>query len=328
MKKNFLIITLIVLLGCTQNSCIQNSNDKNKSVSLRQEWFPNANYAGELFAVYETSKKYGIEIKLDAGSDQIDPIKLVLSGQNDFGIVSADRIFTANEAGADLVVIGVANINSPTCFISRKEKNIITPKDFENHTVGILTGTNTENIYKILKNKCNINDEKINEVEIPFDLATFIAGAYDVRPAFVYDEPVSLELKGIKFNIIKPEDFGVDFIGTVYFTKRSTIETKPEIVQAFVSALIEGWTEASKNPNKAIELLKKYDKTIDIQRETISLKNAIPYFISNNGEFLYCEFNKWNAMQNSLKELKIIKTADFTKFVDTSFVYKYYHPEK
>ena len=121
MKKYLLLLALLAAVACGPK---KQNDEQNQliEVSLRQEWFPNANYAGELFAVNVTGKKYGLKIRLDAGSDQIDPVKMVLSGENDFGIVSADRILTANQNGADLVVIGVANQNTPTCFISKAEK--------------------------------------------------------------------------------------------------------------------------------------------------------------------------------------------------------------
>lgn len=329
MKKTAFLISIFCssLVACNNNNNGKHP-DKITKVSLRQEWFPTANYAGELFAQYETDKNYGLDIKLEAGSDNIDPIKLVLSGENDFGIASADRILTANETGANLVVIAVANPTSPTCFLSKVDKNITIPKNFEGHTVGILTGTNTELIYKILKKKAGLDDKKIKEVEIPFDLATFIANQYDVRPAFVYDEPVSLEQQGIKYNLIKPADYGVNFLGTVYFTKASTIKNKPEIVQAFVNALADGWNDAFKNPEQAIKYLKQYDKDIDEKRETFSLQKAIPYFKGDNDKVLTCDFKKWEEMVSSLRELGILKTLDLSQTVDTTFIHNYYQNGK
>lgn len=321
MKKYTLVLSSVILLICI--FCTNKKQPKALSqVSLRQEWFPNANYAGELFAMYETAKHYGLELKLEPGSDQIDPIKLVLSGQNDFGVVSADRVLSANENGADLVVIGVANMNSPTCFISKIEKKITTPADFKDHSIGVLTGTNTELIYKILKRKANLTDKDVKEVEIPFDLATFVSGQYDVRPAFVYDEPVSLEIQGIKYNLIKPADYGVHFLGTVYFTKRSTVEKRPEVVQSFVNALQEGWTKSFQDPQLAIKYLKQYDKDIDENRETLSLRMAMPYFQGINGKPLSCNYNSWYDMAVSLKGIGFIKNFDYKRTVDTTFVNK------
>ena len=322
MKKYLLLLALLAAVACGPK---KQNDEQNQliEVSLRQEWFPNANYAGELFAVNVTGKKYGLKIRLDAGSDQIDPVKMVLSGENDFGIVSADRILTANQNGADLVVIGVANQNTPTCFISKAEKNIKTPKDFEGNTVGILTGTNTELVYKILLKKAGIDQSKIKEVEIPFDLGTFIAGKYDVRPAFVYDEPVSLDKQGIKYNIIKPEDFSVNFLGTVYFTKRKTVNESPEKVQAFINAIADGWLEAAKSPKGGIDMLKQYDSNIDATREMFSLQKALPYFSGPNRKILTCSLSKWLSMEQDLIDLKVLEKPLATNSIDSTFVTKF-----
>ncbi len=317
MKK--VVLSILVCLSLT--ACNNNKkSEKLLKASLIQEWFPNANYAGELVAMYETDSLFGLDINIKAGSDQLDPIKLVLSGESEFGVASADRIIQANEKGADLVVIGVANFKSPTCYLSKKDKNINTVKDFEGKRIGVLTGTNTELIYKILIKKNNLNQSKLKEVEAPFDLATFVAGEYDVRPAFVYDEPVSLEQQDVSYNILKPEDYGVKFLGTVYFCKRSLIEKKPELAEAFIQSIKAGWEKTFENPNHAIELLHKYDKDIDKERENKSLVKAIEYFKGENDSLLYASKESWETMANDLKEMGFIKTFDYSKSVNNSFL--------
>lgn len=312
-----LFITLII--SCNNNK----TSNKITTVSLRQEWFPFSGYAGEVYAMKETAKKYNLNIKLDAGSDQIDPIKLVLSGENDFGVVSADRILQANEKGADLVVIGAVNFTSPTCFITKKDANIISPQDFINKKVGILTGTNTELIYRILKTKNGLENRNITEIEIPFDLATFISGEYDVRPAFIYDEPVSLDLKGIQYNIINPADFGIKFIGTVYFTTRKYYESNPEIVKSFVFAIAEGWKEALANPQNAVHYLKLYDQNIDSTRELLSLQKGLNYFKGEDNKLLYASDSTWNAMAKQLMEINAIKSFNVQRAISNDYVLQY-----
>ena len=322
--KKALFIT--VLFALSFSSCRyfgkDNSDKKVVKASLIQEWFPNANYAGELVAMYETDSMNGLDLELKAGSDQIDPLKLVLSGESQFGIASSDRIIQANEKGADLVVIGVANYKSPTCFLSKKEANINSVKDFEGKTVGVLTGTNTELIYRILLTKNDIDKSKIKEVEAPFDLATFISGAYDVRPAFVYDEPISLDKQGISYNMIKPEEYGVKFLGTVYFCKRSLIEKNPALVTAFIRSIKAGWKLTFENPSHAIDLLYKYDKNIDKEREAKSLAKAIEYFKGENDSLLYASKETWEAMANDLIQMGFVKKFDYSKSVDYSFLNK------
>ncbi|MEM6719196.1 MAG: ABC transporter substrate-binding protein [Bacteroidota bacterium] len=324
--KNFLLLAIIFIAfsSCEKQKNTKKSDNQLAAISLRQEWFPYAGYAGELMAVNETAEKNGLVITLESGSDNIDPIKLVTSGANDFGVASADRILTANEKGADLVAIGVINHNSPTCFIAKKDNNILSPKDFQGKTVGILTGTNTEYVYKALKKKLNLDETSIKEIEIPFDLGTFISGAYDVRPAFIYDETVSLDMQGIDYSVIEPKDFGISFLGTVYFTTKKTIEERPEIVQAFVNSMAEGWDLAIKKPEKAITYLKTYDNSIDEKRELASFKKGIDYFKGKDNLVLSSDISSWNSMANILKDLDVLKKFDISQSVNNTFINQYH----
>lgn len=330
MKNQIKCACLLVMIALSIVGCGPSAVQTNKEpagtvrVSLRQEWFPYSGYSGEVFAVNETAKKYGMEIDLQAGSDQIDPIKLVLSGENTFGVASADKILQANEKGADLVVIGVVNAVSPTCYLTKESSGITSPSQFVGKRVGILTGTNTELIYQILKLKTGLKDKSIREMEVPFDLATFISGQYDVRPAFIYDEPVSLDLQGIRYNVIKPSDYGIRFIGTVYFTTRKYAQENPSIVEKFVASIADGWKAAIENPEKAIDYLKSYDSTIDANRELLSFKKGIEYFRGDNGRVLYASEQNWNEMAAELKEIDAIKEFDFSKTVMDTYVNKYH----
>lgn len=320
------ILFSIFSLSCNDEkpkSAILKETPKLLKTSLRQEWFPYSGYAGELFATNVTDSLYGLDLTLHAGADDIDPVKMVLGGTDEFGIASADRILTANSKGANLVVIGVANYISPTCFIAKAEKNVKSPKDFEGKKVGILTGTNTEYIYKYMVKKLGLKIEAKNEIEVPFDLATFIAGSYDIRPGFIYDEPVSLDLKGIKYSVVEPKDYGVHFLGTVYFTTLEMITKEPQKVQAFVNAVADGWKQALVNPEAAISYLQKFDPSIDANRELLSLKKGIPYFSGQSGKILYAEMSEWEGMVGILKELGAIKDVDLTQTVNYSFINYY-----
>jgi ABC-type nitrate/sulfonate/bicarbonate transport system substrate-binding protein len=327
MKVGTFFIGIFALLALVF-SCKNTSKIETKTVTVRQEWFPNANYAGELVAAKEFAKEQDIEIKIEAGSDNIDPIKLVLSGKNDFGVVGADKVLLANEAGANLVVIGVINYNSPTCFLALENTRIQTPKDFEGKTIGVLTGTATEFVYRALLKEAKVDKQKLKEVEAPFDLASFIAGSYDVRPAFIYDEPVSLDMQNIKYSIITPSEYGVSFIGTVYFTTKKIIEEKPEIVQSFINAVAKGWEKSINNPSVAIDYLKEYDSNIDAIRELQSLKKGLPFFTGYNNEVLTADLQHWEQMVNSLAELGLLKSVGLTNSVNTTFISNYHKNKK
>jgi NitT/TauT family transport system substrate-binding protein len=297
-------------------------------ITLRQEWFPNSNYAGALFASKKFAERNGIQIVIQPGADNIDPVKSVLSGESMFGDAGADKIIAANQKGADLIVVGVLNNISPTCFIALKERNIRTPSDFTGKRVGVLTGTATEYVYRMLLAKQKIKKSTLTEVEAPFDLATFISGAYDVRPAFIYDEPVSLDIKNVPYTIIKPTDYGVSFLGTVYFTQRKFAQEHPELVQKFINSVALGWSAALKYPDQAISYLKEFDKTIDEDRERRAMNKSEDYFKGYNGQILRVDQDAWDQTVRNLQQLGVVGKSPTATTVDMHFLDEFYRTQK
>ena len=330
MKKclSILILSVMFLTACNSNK--RKEQNELININLREAWFPWAGYAGELVAQHDIDSLYKVNFVVEPGAEDIDPIKMVISGKNDFGIASAENLILSNQKGAELVAIGVLNYKSSTCFITLKNSNIKSVKDFEGKTIGILTGTETETIYRLLLVKNNINTKSIKEIEAPYDIKSFITmHKYDVRPAFIYDEPISLDAQGIKYNVIKPEDYGVQMMGAVYFTTRKMINDHPEKVQAFVNVISKGWEKALAEPEYAIRLLKKTDENIDEKRELKSLKRGSEYFCGENGKILFVNDSAWFKLSGDLKRLdKIDPSFNVTNSYDNSFIDKYHNANK
>jgi len=324
--KKITIMTLFLALALSV-SC-NNQPSAKKTASLRFDWFTSMTFSGEVWGYEEFAKKNDLDLQIEPGSESTDPIKLVIGGANDFGCISAEKFLAANEKGADLVAIGVINQLSPTVFVSKKEKNILTPKDWVGKHVGVLPGGATEYVYRSLLRKAGITASQFTEVTVPFDLVTFIADSYDVRPAFVYDEPVSLELQNIPYNMIEPKDYGINYVGRIYFAKRDFIKNNPDLVQKFVNTMADGWNASMTRPEEAIAKLKQYEAKTDMARDLASLKKAKPYYVDGSGKVLTFNYAYWDATVNELNELGIIKSRDYRNFIDDSFVNRYYSANK
>jgi ABC-type nitrate/sulfonate/bicarbonate transport system substrate-binding protein len=275
-------------------------------VELRQEWFPNANFAGEVSASERFAQAEKIQLKVVPGAEDVDPIKVVLSKGADFGVVGGDLLVAAVAKGAPLVAIGVVNVKSPTCFLVKAKSGIKGPADFPGKRVGILAGTNTERIYQLMMKRAGIDRSKIKEIQAPFELQTFVLGQYDVRPAFIYDEPVSLEQQGITYEVIDPAQYGVHFTGTVYFTRRDVLDAKRPLAQALVTSLVKGWAYAIANPSDSLSDVLAAYPTLKKERERRSLQLALPYFAGENGKPLTASAETWQAMISGLEEIGVI----------------------
>lgn len=306
MKKAMFI--LAILVGCNSTQ-VKMETEK---VSLRQEWFPYAGFSGEVLASKLFAKSNGIELKVIPGSENLDPVKLVLSGEADFGVVGGDLLIEAVAKGAPIKAIGVINSSTPSCFITKKDSNIDGLEDFYGKTVGVMVGTNTERVYHALMKKNGLDRKKVNEQEVPFDLQTFILGEYDVRPAFIYDETVSLDLQGIEYNVIKPSDYGVEFIGTVYFTRDDMIQEKSDVVKKVVKSLQQGWISACSDPNLAIDTLVAQFPDLDKRRELRSLEKAIDLFYGPEKKPLFANQKIWESTISELVNIGVIKDGEVT----------------
>ena len=325
MKKLTIMAMLLVTSLCL--SCKHTAVTR-KTASLRFDGVTSVKFSGEVWGYEEFAKKNDLELKIEPGSESTDPIKSVLSGADDFGCTSAEKFLVADEHGDDLVMVGVINQLSPTVFISKKEKKILTPRDWVGKRVGVLPGVATDSVYLSLLRKLDVTNSQFTELKVPLDLETFIAGSYDVRPALAYDEPVSLELQHVPYNMIEPKDYGINYVGRVYFARRKFINDNPELVQKFVNSMADGWNASMARPEAAIARLKEYDPGTEITRDLASLKQAKPYFVDGDGKMLTFNYKFWNDTTDELNELGIVRHTAYQNFVDDSFINRYYAANK
>ncbi len=276
-QKIWVGVVVVAAIAAVIVLSLRSSPSAMKTYSLRQEWIPWMGYAGEVVAIDKGFFGRDFALEVRPGGLEADPIKLVAGGADDFGVAGAERVLEGVEKGAPLVIIGTVNHRSPTVFLTLKTSGITEPSQFAGKQVGVLTGSNTEIVYRGLVAKLGIGKD-VREVEISYDLPGFIAGKFDVLPAFMYDEPVTLRKQGVEFNVIDPVRYGVVAMGNVYFTRRNMIEQKAEVVQRFVEGVLRGWTYAFQNPDEAISLLGKRYPDLDTAKEKASLLEGRPFF--------------------------------------------------
>lgn len=316
-RRDFSISAVAALIASSvTGGCNKLPTADTKVVNLRQEWFPYAGFAGEVLAAKRYAPKAAIRLNVRPGSETIDPIKSVITRQDDIGVASADLVIQAIATGAPIIAIGVVNDVSPTCFIARRSSGIKAPGDFRGKLVGILPGTNTEKIFRLLMNKSGLRKSDFRELSIPQELQTFILGRYDVRPAFVYDEPVTLARANIPINIIKPQDYGVNVLGTIYFARLDVLAQRRENIVKALSCLVRGWRDVASAAGRsdAIRMLKQAFPEVDAAKEKESLDLGAPLFLGPSGSNRPLEVTQshWEQTIGGLVELGILKPGVVT----------------
>ena len=316
--KTSLHLTRLFVVGATLGFLIAGCRPS-KQVILQREWTANAEYAGDVWAS-KIAREEGFRLVVKEGSELLDPVRRVRSGGAHFGVASADRILQENEGGASLVIIASATCRTPVVFLSRQESGIRSPQDFVGRKVGIQAGTNTELVFEATIRANGIDRRGITVVESGWGIKKFLNRDIDVLGAFDYDETVQLEKDGIKYNIIRPEDYGVSYVGTVYFTRRNLLIENPEMVHRFLRWLTLGWHSALKNPDEALTLLVAYNAQIDRGKERESLARGAKYFCGENERLLYSSPERWKSMTKSLTDMGRLKSFDYDSNIDYSYL--------
>jgi ABC-type nitrate/sulfonate/bicarbonate transport system substrate-binding protein len=314
-SRGYIAHFLFLILLCGLTSC----GPRLQSVILQREWTANAEFAGDVWAS-DISQNHGLKLEVREGSEIIDPIKVVRSGGAHFGVASADRILRENESGSDLVILAAATYKSPVVFLTHPVQKIRTPADFRGRTVGIQAGTNTELVFKSLLLEQHMNPTQMKVVESGWGTTNFETGAIDVLAAFDYDEPVQLEIKSVPIEVIRPEAYGVHFVGTVYFTRRSLLTENPTLVQSFMDSLVEGWRHALDQPSEAITRISSHFKEVDKPKEMKSLMKGREYFAGEKGHLLYASQERWIQMSNSLVAQHLLRSFVFDANIDYRFL--------
>ena len=176
MKKNIIFGLLVVfsVYGCNYSIENKSNNDNKLKASIRLGWIPSASFSGEITGMYNYAAEHNLELQCEPGGPGLSSIRMVQAGENTFGTIAADEVFAANDKGADFIIIGLINYNSPGGFVSLKKNKIRTPKDFENKSVGVLPFGSTTLLYESLIKENNVNKKKISEIIVSSDLKAYL----------------------------------------------------------------------------------------------------------------------------------------------------------
>lgn len=267
-------LCLVLVLGCGCADAPKRDMDR---VSLRLKWIHQAQFAGFYVAEKEGHfDRAGIKVTIRPGGQDQSALKLVANGSDDFGVWGADQLIIARSRGIPVVALAVIFPRSPVCFTALADSGIEGPEDFVGRRIGMQYGTNVETEYVAMLRRVGVDRKLIDEVPVQFNFQLLLEGQVDAWPSYAINEPIRAKELGFEVNIISPHDYGVKMYADTLFTTEEMITEKPELVRAFVDAVLKGWRSALDNKELAIQDLMAYSPEADVDHELAALKAAEP----------------------------------------------------
>jgi ABC-type nitrate/sulfonate/bicarbonate transport system substrate-binding protein len=270
----------LLLAACSGTSSTGSSSSASSgapggsgTIALQLSWIKNIEFAGEYFATENGYyKKAGFdEVTLLAGGGSTTAEEIVISGKALVGLSAPIGTVPSVLKGAPLKIIGSTFQKNPFCLMSLEDGTPIrTLDDIKGKRLGVQTGTNQTILDGFLKAN-NIAKSDVTIVTTGFDIAPLVSGKYDAHISYITNEPILAEADGHKPVVLGFADNGLPFVAETYTVLQDTIDTKRELLKAFLKAEIQGWTDAVKDPAKSAELAAtKYGKDLklDVDEQT------------------------------------------------------------
>ena len=246
-----LVTAALLLAGCGGGSS-HGSGQQPATIAI--DFTPNAVHAPIYAAVRKGfDRDHGVKLTIRGPGTSPDSLKLLLAGKADVAVLDIHDLGLARERGADIVGIG-ALVDRPLAAIICAP-DVSRPRDLEGKRVGVSGLPSDPAVLKPVMQADGGNFSKLKLITIGFNavpnlLAHKIAGV----PAFWNVEGVLLQRRGFHPRIFKLDDYGAPhYPEVVLVTKRSTLETRPNLVEGVVAAIADGSRSVLKDPGPAID---------------------------------------------------------------------------
>jgi ABC-type nitrate/sulfonate/bicarbonate transport system substrate-binding protein len=292
MKKliSILTLTVILLTGCSTND---------ETIDIVLDYTPNTNHVG----VYVADQMgYYEEVGLDVNIVQATEVTaetLVATNKAEFGFSYQENVLMAQNNEMDVQSVYAVFEHNSSGFISHTDKNITSPKDFENKTY-CGWGSDIETaIIKQMAINANIDPDSITIKNVSTNFINTPSEECDFF--WIYDgwTNTMADLNNIEYNFIPMIDYGIDFYSPVIITNS---KTDPEDIEKFISATNKGYMYAMNNPEHAANIMVEAEPELDYELVYQSLTTISPNFNTTG----YQDPEIWANFSTWLKENNII----------------------
>lgn len=223
------------------------------ALTYQLSWLPTVEHAGAYVALdkgyYEAEN---LDVTLTPGGPNVQVPANIVGGQALVGATGADNFANAVVEGAPLKIIAARLQRNAFCIVSLADSPISSPEELIGKRIGVAQANTTP--WQLFLQLNGIDEGEIEVVPVQFDPSPVANGEVDGQMVFYVNEPAQLEVTGIETHSMLFADHGFAMFAGCYAATTETIETKPEVLAAFLRAERKGWADALADPTYARDL--------------------------------------------------------------------------
>jgi NitT/TauT family transport system substrate-binding protein len=211
-----------------------------ETVTFGTDWKAEAEHGGYYQAIATgIYKKYGLDVVLRPGGPQVNHAQLLAAGVLDFNL-APNSFGSLNYIREAIPMVAVAALfqKDPSVLIAHPGQGNDSFPALKGKPIMISGDTRTGS-WLFLKQKFGYTDDQIRPYN--FSVAPFLADKTAIQQGYLSSEPYTIEKEGVHSVVLLIADAGYASYGSIIQTSEKLAREKPDLVQRFVDAGIEGW---------------------------------------------------------------------------------------
>ena len=255
-----------------------------ETVNFGTDWKAEAEHGGFYQAIATgIYKKHGIEVTLRPGGPQVNHAQLLAAGVLDFNIAS-NSFVPLNFAQQKIPMVAVAAMfqKDPSVLIAHPGQGNDSLAALKGKPIMIGSDTRVTS-WQFLKQKFGYTDDQIRPYN--FSVAPFLADKTAVQQGYLSSEPYTVEKGGERPVVMLLADSGYSSYGCIIETSAKLAQEKPDLVQRFIDASIEGWySYLYDDPSPGNALIKRDNPEMTDALITYGMDKIKQYGIVDSGD--------------------------------------------
>jgi NitT/TauT family transport system substrate-binding protein len=227
------IAALLALLASTATARAEDA------VSFGLDWVAEAEYGGYYQAAATgLYARRGLKVTIRQGGPQVNQMQLMMAGRLDFNL-GGGRAIEFVQQNLPFVAIAAMFQKDPSVLIAHPGQGNDSFPALKGKP--ILIGADTRSgWWRFLAGKYGYSDSQIRPYT--FNMQPFLADKALVQQGYLGSEPFAIrQAAGFEPVVLPLADAGYAGYGNIVTTSAKLVAEKPDVVQRFIDASIEGW---------------------------------------------------------------------------------------
>jgi NitT/TauT family transport system substrate-binding protein len=271
-------------------------------------------------------RRHGIDAEIRMGGPQQDPNALLVAGRVDAIMSNSFSGFRYVEENVPFIVVASIMQKDPQVLISHPGVGNDTLPALRGKPILIGAGGRSS-YWPWLRAKFNFTDDQIRPYT--FNMAPFLADRTLSQQGFLTSEPFDIRKAGVNPVIHLLAEYGFENYQTTINTSVRLVREKPDLMQRFVNASIEGWYGYLKgDPSAANALIKRDNPDMPDDKIAHSISELNKYGIVDSGDSTRMGIGamtdaRWKSFYDAMAGAGVVRTGlDISRAYTLQFVNK------